>query len=734
MAAASSTPPHDALIPAHRMSSFQSIVDNLAASDEASGTFRSASWYSDFSTPLGWQPAPGVTTSYELWQRGEGLPGPNGENGPDKPCLGVRTPHRTGPYSTWLSFGQVRDLAIACGSAMKLACGLEGQVPGVPWDGRNETVEVATGDKIAIYAPNCVEWRVADLAAMFYNIVSVPVFPNADAEGVAHMFSLCKIRLCFCLKDQLAKVEALKSPHLRFLVVVPARDGSGRLTGGERDAFMSRNHAVQKVWNWDEFVALGQVTPLPVTPATHPDEIVTICFTSGSTGLPKGAMISHKNMLAESAVWIEMCPTGPEQMSTSDLFMSYSPLAHQAERCIYWALTCRGVPIGLWSGDPAHLFDDVRALKPTICYLVPRIGNRLVQTLKAMFLTTPERRAAFEASYAAKRRVLLTTGKPPRDPALDDSLGIMAGMRAYMGGRFRFSASGAAPAPAANLEFHRVVFGIHLFERFGQTETTSAFTATKFGDVWTPYGSHVGTATRQSEFRLLSRPEMGYSVVRGDGRWIGSKGEVACRGHVVFRGYYLQPEKTREALDADGWLLTGDICEIMPDGTLKVIDRAKNVFKLSRGEFVVPEKVEVTYIRSRYVMQIYVDGHRDQPSLVAVVVPDPEQIAAFAKSIGIPASTSQEQLAKDPRVVKEVFDDMLKIGTEAGLQFFEQVAAITLHTDPFTVENNLLTPTIKNRRPMLKQRFAADFAKMYAEVEATEAQRAKDKARGASKL
>ena len=245
-------------------------------------------------------------------------------------------------------------------------------------------------------------------------------------------------------------------------------------------------------------------------------------------------------------------------MSSSDVFLSYSPFAHQAERCMYSALTCQGVKIGLSSGDPVILFDDARALNPTVFYLVPRIGNRLVQTLKAMFINSPEKQAAFDKSYAAKRKLLIDQGIIPRDPSLDDPLGVMKSMRDYVGGRFRMSASGAAPAPAANLEFHRVVFGIRLYERFGQTETTSAFTTTGFSDVWNPYGSHVGTGTRQSEFKLVARPEMGYNVSRGaDGKWTGSRGEVACRGPVVFRGYYLQPDKTAETVDENGWLLTG---------------------------------------------------------------------------------------------------------------------------------------------------------------------------------
>lgn len=464
-------------------------------------------------------------------------------------------------------------------------------------------------------------------------------------------------------------------------------------------------------------------------------------------------MISHRNMLAESSVWIESAPKeSGEQFSPSDTFLSYSPLAHQAERCMYSALTCQGVAIGMSSGDPTLLFDDARALKPAIMYLVPRIGNRLVQTLKSTFLKTPEQVAAWEQSYAAKRRVLLS-GTLPRDEKLDDSMGLMKAMRDYVGGRLRMSASGAAPAPAANLEFHRIVFGIRLFERFGQTESTSAFATTNFSDLWNPYGSHVGTATRQSEFKLVARPEMGYNVTEGN-NWVGSKGEAACRGTVVFRGYYLQKEKTEEAL-VDGWLLTGDVVELLPDGTLKVIgkhfirksfdldgpgtqphnaltpfppDRVKNVFKLSRGEFVAPERVEVAYARSKYVLQCYVDGYREQPSLVAIIVPDPEQIGAFAMKAGIPGDYAQ--LVKDHRVTAEVFSDLQRIAKEDGLPFYEQAAAITLSDCVFTVENNLLTPTIKNRRPQLRERFRKEFEEMYARL----GRESEERAKGGAKL
>lgn len=280
--------------PAHRLATFQSIVDDSAVARDASGkaletgAFRSAFWFKDFRRPLGWSPAPGVTTSWELFLRGVNLPGPGVSVGSDKPYLGVREPHRTGPYSKWISYGEAKSISEACGAAIIGLCGLKPQVPGQVWNNDQSTIEEITGDKIAFYTPNCPQWRLADLACTAYDFVSVPLFPNTDPVGIKHMFTLCKIRLVFCHLDQLQKVEAVESPFLNYIVVIPSRDGSGLVTSAISDSFKSRNPHIKGIWNWDEFVDYGRKNPVPVSPATHPDEILTICFTSGSTGLPKG--------------------------------------------------------------------------------------------------------------------------------------------------------------------------------------------------------------------------------------------------------------------------------------------------------------------------------------------------------------------------------------------------------------------------------------------------------------
>uniref|UniRef100_A0A8C2ZJL4 Acyl-CoA synthetase long chain family member 5 n=1 Tax=Cyclopterus lumpus TaxID=8103 RepID=A0A8C2ZJL4_CYCLU len=178
---------------------------------------------------------------------------------------------------------------------------------------------------------------------------------------------------------------------------------------------------------------------------------------------------------------------------------------------------------------------------------------------------------------------------------------------------------------------------------------------------------------------------------------------VWIKGRNVFKGYLKDPKKTAEALDEDGWLHTGDIGKWLPSGVLKIIDRKKNIFKLAQGEYIAPEKIENVYIRSGPVAQLFVHGDSLQSCLIAIVVPDPEVLLGLAQNLG--CQDSIEELCKNTDIKKAILSDMTKLGKEAGLKSFEQVKAVHLHPEQFTIENGLLTPTLKAKRAELKALF-----------------------------
>jgi len=191
------------------------------------------------------------------------------------------------------------------------------------------------------------------------------------------------------------------------------------------------------------------------------------------------------------------------------------------------------------------------------------------------------------------------------------------------------------------------------------------------------------------------------------------RGELCYRGPVGCKGYFKNDEKTAELIDKNGWYHSGDVASIDEIGRIKIVDRSKNIFKLSQGEYIAPEKIENIYVQSQWVAQCFVYGDSFKSSLVCIVVPDFEVLTPWAKQKNHPKADSQADLCKDPEIVKMVLEDMTKKGKDNKMLGFEFVQSITLVPEPFTVENELLTPTFKLKRPQAKKAFQGPIDEMY---------------------
>jgi len=304
----------------------------------------------------------------------------------------------------------------------------------------------------------------------------------------------------------------------------------------------------------------------------------------------------------------------------------------------------------------------------------------------------------FAAKQAAFKKGLTTS-------ALWDKL-VFSKTKARIGGRVRFILSGSAPLDVRLAEFLRICFCCTVIEGYGLTENFAGASISGLDEMQL---GHVGKPLPCNEIKLVDVPEMNYSSKNTP-----QTGEIMLRGHNIFKGYYKDIEKTKEALEPDGWFHTGDVGKWNENGTLSIIDRKKNIFKLSQGEYVAVEYLEGVFVRSQFVKQIWVYGNSFKRYLVAVAVPDEEYLPIWAKQNSTQGDYTS--LCANPKVKAAIVADLEKVGKEAKLNGFEFVKSVLLVTTPFSVDNDLMTPTFKLRRVNLLKHYKDAINKMYVEI------------------
>ncbi|XP_078420875.1 long-chain-fatty-acid--CoA ligase 5 isoform X2 [Cetorhinus maximus] len=608
-------------------------------------------------------------TLYEAFQRGLHVSG----NGP---CLGYRKPEQ--PYQ-WLSYKQVSDRAEYLGS-------------GLLHRGCNSTPD----QYIGVFAQNRPEWIISELACYTYSMAVVPLYDTLGPEAIVYIINKAEISTAICDKPNKANTllencEKDLTPNLTTIILMDPFDNALKERGTKCRV---------DVLSMKEVEDLGRENlRKPIPP--KPEDMSLICFTSGTTGNPKGAMLTHGNVLSNSAAFFKIIESTfiPR---TDDISISYLPLAHMFERVVQTALYCSGSRVGFFQGDIRLLVDDMKMLQPTVFPVVPRLLNRIYDKVQSGAQTPLKK---WLLNFAISNKEAEVSRGIIRNDSLWDKL-IFNKVQATMGGRVRVVVTGAAPISPSVLTFLRAALGCQIFEAYGQTECTAGCTISMVGD---STAGHVGAPIPCNIVKLVDVEDMNYSAANGEG-------EVCIKGSNVFKGYLKDPERTAEAIDPDGWLHTGDIGKWLSNGTLKIIDRKKNIFKLAQGEYIAPERIENIYIRSAAVAQIFVHGDSLKSHLVAIVVPDPEVLPGFAASKGFQGS--YQELCKNPEVKKVILEDMVKLGKEAGLKSFEQVKDLYLHTEMFSIENGLLTPTLKAKRSELAKYFDSKIDRLYENTQA----------------
>jgi len=594
-------------------------------------------------------------------------------------CLGWRNSGLL-PYQ-WITYNEVLLRAQNFGSGL-ISMGLS---PGVH-------------SMVGIYAKNCPEWVIAEQGLYCYSMVNVPLYDSLGPEARSYVISECEMRIIVAF-DEVNVRNILSSAPPCLKVIVTVRDVKPRLVeeAGTLGLKVVRFSEVEK------FGALHkreEVAPLPDTTAT-------VCFSRlaafGDThlGKPKGVMLSHLNMVsATTACTLQLGKYAP---NNQDVLFSFLPLAHTLERSCELSVFMAGGAVGFYSGNTKTLTADMKALKPTILPTVPRFLNRLYDACVTTANKSGLFRRIFNIALSAKTEELYK-GVVRRN-SLWDAL-VFWSVRQRVGGRVRLMVVGSAPLAGNVLTFMRAALGCIIVEGYGQTECVAPCTLTTPGD---PQPDHVGPPVACNNIKLVDVPDMEYFSARG-------QGEVCVFGSNVFQGYFRDPERTRLAIDDEGWLHTGDIGEWQPSGTLKIIDRKKQIFKLSQGEYVAPDDVEEIYCNSDYIEQCFVHGDSLKSCVIAIVVPDQKALQAWARRHKLP-SDSFTALCNMREVKKLLMDEITRLSREASLAYYEEVRDIYLHPAHFTVQAGLLSNSGKVMRQKLVKYFKPQLEDMYKRLD-----------------
>eukprot|EP01006_Ploeotia_vitrea_P030525 TRINITY_DN62918_c0_g1_i1.p1 TRINITY_DN62918_c0_g1~~TRINITY_DN62918_c0_g1_i1.p1 ORF type:complete len:686 (+),score=60.63 TRINITY_DN62918_c0_g1_i1:23-2059(+) len=628
----------------------------------------------------------GLTTIYETFRNAVANHG-------SRACLGRRaiTPKgQVGGY-VWWTYDEVQYKIDCFGTGLMEYGLLKPNAEGTKFFG--------------ILMPNNPHWIFSEQACFAYGGTTVPLYDTLGSESVGYVIRQTLLSTIVCYGKDVARLVELKDscPTLEAVIYV----------GELPKDWKPPPRCPVRVLQFDDIEQKGQQMmkegkQIPHRPPVSTD-LATLCYTSGTTGDPKGAMLTHANMISNMAgLAAQDGPTHPW-----DIHISYLPLPHMYERVMLNHVLSNGSAAGFWRGDVTLILEDLVALQPTLFVSVPRLLNRLYDKITGGVKEAGGvKQALFEKAYNTKLQYLRQGHLTHK---LWDGL-VFTPLKTKLGlNRVREIITGSAPIAPHVMDFLRVVFGCNVIEGYGQTEATAAATCTLKGDF-----SHlnVGTPLPNNEVRLEDVAEMGYKSTdaqHGKGDTVEpcqGRGEICIRGPNVFKGYFKMPEKTAETIDKDGWLHTGDIGMWTIDGKLRIIDRKKNIFKLAQGEYVAPEKIENILVRSGLIAQAFVHGDSLQSQLVAVLVPDEETLMAWAKKKGLDGNFAQ--LCQREEVKAALLASAVEESKRGKLHGFETVRAVHLESSLWQPASDLLTPTFKLKRNVARQKYESEIANMYA--------------------
>jgi len=559
-------------------------------------------------------------------------------------------------------------------------------------------------DKIVLYANTCAEWMMSAVGAFKQSLAVVTIYTNLGEEGVQHGISQTDANVVIVSQELVPRLQSVlsKCSSVKHVIIIPSHNPMQTPDATDNTTFYKISDIISK----------GSTSAIATSPP-DPLDTAIIMYTSGSTGVPKGVVLTHYNLVQALFSIIPTINDSVGKVRATDCYIAVLPLAHVLELLAENLMLVLGIPVG-YSG-PKTFTDtgtavakgskgDATVLKPTIVCVVPLILDTIYKGIKA---NVANRGEFFNKFAHLCYRYRLKWIKMGHDTPIMNKL-IFKKFKASLGGRLRCLLSGGAPlAPDAH-DFCRTCLGLTLLQGYGLTETAATACIPDGGDLST---GRVGPPLQDVDIKLVNWDEGGYTVTDQQ----GPRGEIVIGGGHIAKEYYGMPEKTdEEFFDEDGkrWFKTGDIGQMMEDGTIKIIDRKKDLVKLQGGEYVSLSKVESLLKTHPGVENICVCGDSSQKFTVALVIPGQGYLDKVAEKLGKMGKT-REDLCMDDEVLAEYRMVLVKHGTEQRLVKFEIPQAVFLVSEPWTPESGLITAAMKLKRKSLEAAFASEISNMY---------------------
>ena len=540
------------------------------------------------------------------------------------------------------------------------------------------------GDRVGIVSENRLDWTMVDFAMVGMGIIDVPVFPTLTAKQMQFIYADCSAR-CIIVSNtaQLNKIKQVwhELPDLQFVIVMNEIDSDDKRILSLHHLLSDAESTIDSDTRAKSFRQRSEQVVA--------DDILTIIYTSGTTGNPKGVVLTHGNLISNVTNSMNIVT-----LTEHDTLLSYLPLCHIFERMAGFYLAFSVGATVTVTDSIETVAELMQAVRPTIMTSVPRLFERIrMRVLGNIQKESPLKQSIFRWAFKVGARWI--DGK--RGPllsvqhAIADRL-VFSKVRARTGGNLRFFVSGGA---ALNPEIGRffAILGITILEGYGLTESSPVISIHRLEDVV------IGT---------VGMPLPSVEVK------IADDGEILARGASIMKCYWNNPEATKEAIDEQGYLHTGDVGVITENGHLKITDRKKHLLVSSGGKNIAPQPIEAAIAQSSYVDQVLVIGDARE-YCTAIVVLDKDAVNAWAESNGS-TSPGLQELLTNPQLISTIERELNSL--QKDLSKYEKARKYTFIAEPFTVENGLLTPTMKVKRKAVVERFADVIDAMYSKGDA----------------